>query len=75
MNFGSVAGAVGRIGTLLFPFLLGGGMAFLMNTLLRPLEAHWDRLRRGKGARLKRPICLTLSAVIVVGILFAVRSF
>ena len=72
MNFGSVAGAVGRIGTLLFPFLLGGGMAFLMNTLLRPLEAQWDRLRRGKGARLKRLICLTLSAVIVVGLLFAV---
>ena len=39
MNFGSVAGAVGRIGSLLFPFLLGGGMAFLMNTLLRPLES------------------------------------
>ena len=72
MNFGSVAGAVGKIWTLLFPFLLGGGMAFLMNTLLRPLEAQWDRLRRGKGARLKRPICLSLSAVIVVGLLFAV---
>lgn len=72
MNFGSVAGAVGRIGTLFFPFLLGGGMAFLMNTLLRPLEAQWDRLRRGKGARLKRLICLSLSAVIVVGLLFAV---
>ena len=72
MNFGSVASAVGRIGTLFFPFLLGGGMAFLMNTLLRPLEAQWDRLRRGKGARLKRLICLSLSAVIVVGLLFAV---
>ena len=72
MNVGSVSGAVGRIGTLLFPFLLGGGMAFLMNTLLRPLEAQWNRLRRGKGARLKRPICLSLSAVIVVGLLFAV---
>ncbi len=72
MNFGSVAGAVGKIWTLLFPFLLGGGMAFLMNTLLRPLEAQWDKLRRGKGVRLKRPICLSLSAVIVVGLLFAV---
>ena len=72
MNFGSVVSVVGRIGTLFFPFLLGGGMAFLMNTLLRPLEAQWDRLRRGKGARLKRLICLSLSAVIVVGLLFAV---
>ena len=72
MNFGSVAGAVGRIGTLFFPFLLGGGMAFLMNTILRPLEAPWDRLQHGKGTRLKRTICLTLSAVIVVGFLFAV---
>ena len=72
MNFGSVAGAVGKIWTLLFPFQLGGGMAFLMNTLLRPLEAQWDKLRRGKGVRLKRPICLSLSAVIVGGLLFAV---
>ena len=39
MNFGSVVSVVGRIGTLFFPFLLGGGMAFLMNTLLRPLES------------------------------------
>ena len=49
MNFGSVVSVVGRIGTLFFPFLLGGGMAFLMNTLLRPLEAQWDRLRRGRA--------------------------
>jgi len=28
MNFGSAVSAVGRIGTLFFPFLLGGGMAF-----------------------------------------------
>ena len=49
MNFGSVVSVVGRIGTLFFPFLLGGGMAFLMNTLLRPLEAQWDSLRRGRA--------------------------
>ena len=39
MNFGSVVSVVGRIGTLFFLFLLGSGMAFLMNTLLRPLES------------------------------------
>lgn len=72
MNFGSVAGAVGRIGAVFFPFLLGGGMAFLINTLLKPLEIQWDRLLRGKGAKLKRPVCLILSAVIVIGLLFAI---
>lgn len=67
-----VVSVVGRIGTLFFPFLLGGGMAFLMNTLLRPLEAQWGQAAAWKGARLKRLICLSLSAVIVVGPLFAV---
>ena len=72
INSGSVVNAVKKIGTLLFPFLLGGGMAFLINTLLKPLEARWDRLRRGRSARLKRPVCLILSVVIVIGLLFAV---
>ena len=62
MNFGSVVSVVGRIGTLFFPFLLGGGMAFLMNTILRPLEAQWDRLRRGRahGGSERDPTVLTL---------------
>ena len=40
MNFGSVAGAVGRIGKLLFPFLLGGGMAFRWRALFQFKLAH-----------------------------------
>ena len=55
MNFDSVAGAVGRIGTLFFPFLLGGGMAFLMNTLLRPLESAENGGSGGDSAVLTLP--------------------
>ena len=40
MNFGSVAGAVGRIETLFFPFLLGGGMAFRWRALFQFKIAH-----------------------------------
>ena len=55
MNFGSVAGAVGRIGAMFFPFLLGGGMAFLMNTLLRPLESAENGGSGGDSAVLTLP--------------------
>ena len=55
MNFGSVVSVVGRIGTLFFPFLLGGGMAFLMNTLLRPLESAENGGSRGDPPVLTLP--------------------
>ena len=55
MNFGSVVSVVGRIGTLFFPFLLGGGTAFLMNTLLRPLESAENGGSGGDPAVLTLP--------------------
>ena len=72
MNLASVSTAIGKIWGLLLPFLMGGGIAFLMNTLLKPLEAQWDKRLRRRGARLKRPVCLTLSTILMIGIIFTI---
>lgn len=67
--WGILASAIG----LIFPFLLGMGIAFVLNVPMRGLEKllfrPWKRLG-GKVhlERLKRPVCLTLSFILVVGV-------
>ncbi len=72
-NFADVqhifASAVG----LIFPFLLGLGIAFVLNVPMRGLERllfrPWKRLGgRVPLARMKRPFCLILTIVLVFGL-------
>lgn len=72
MNLDVVFGAIRRVLTLFSPFLVGGGIAFLINVVLQPLERCWRKLCRKAPAKLARPVCLTLSAILVLGFLFAV---
>ncbi len=60
---------------LFSPFIFGLCIAFVLNTVLSPLEALWARIFRSKGKisrRLKRPVCLILATLIVVGAVFAI---
>lgn len=72
MNLDVVFGAIRRVLALFPPFLVGGGIAFLINVVLQPLEQCWRKLCRKAPAKLARPVCLTLSAILVLGFLFAV---
>ena len=72
MNLDVVFGALRRVLALFSPFLVGGGIAFLLNVVLQPLERCWRKLCRKAPAKLARPVCLTLSAILVLGFLFAV---
>lgn len=72
MNLDVVFGAIRRVLALFSPFLVGGGIAFLINVVLQPLEQCWRKLCRKAPAKLARPVCLTLSAILVLGFLFAV---
>lgn len=72
MNLDVVFGALRRVLALFSPFLVGGGIAFLINVVLQPLEQCWRKLCRKAPAKLARPVCLTLSAILVLGFLFAV---
>ena len=72
MNLETVSRFLGKVVSLFSPFLIGGGIAFLINVVLNPLERRWKRMFKNFPAKLIRPVCLTLSAVLVLGLLFAV---
>ena len=75
-NPAQVGGILDRLLGLVSPFLLGFCFAFVLNILLRPLERLWDHLwRRSKSPlkqRLRRPVCLLLSLVVLFGVVSAV---
>lgn len=76
VNLKSVLHFLGKITSLLAPFLIGGGIAFLINVVMRPMEHYWKKLwRKTKSTlplKLTRPVCLVLSTLFTLGILFAV---
>ena len=72
MNLDAVMKFLEKVISLFSPFLIGGGIAFLINVVLNPLERCWNKVCKKAPAKLARPVCLTLSAVLVFGILFAV---
>ena len=72
VNLDAVLRFLGKVLALFTPFLIGGAIAFLINVVLRPLECCWNKVCRKTPAKLARPVCLTASTVLVLGILFAV---
>ncbi len=72
----SFTGIIGNILSLLSPFLIGACLAFIINTILKPLEKLWERVPLKKRTKLfskaKRPVCLTFSTLIVFGVVFLV---
>ena len=62
---------------ILSPILIGLILAFVLNLLLVPLERLWNKLFLKENSKpivkkLRRPICLLLSFLIVLGVIFAV---
>ena len=72
MNLNAVMEFLRKVISLFSPFLIGGGIAFLINVILNPLERCWNKVCKKAPAKMTRPVCLTVSAVLMVGILFAV---
>lgn len=52
---------------ILMPFILGCAIAFVVNVLLNKLESAWQCLFKEKLAAARRPVCLTLSFVLIFG--------
>ena len=83
-----VASAVSAVLSLLSPIFIGICIAFIVNIPMRALERLWDRLflrnvkqaPTRKGDRLsvqlcrglRRPVCMILSLLLIMGLLFAV---
>jgi len=80
LNHSSVFfGLIGKFFSLISPFLLGLCIAFVVNVLLRLLENLWDKIptesKKKKKKRmwlikLKRPVCLTASVLLIIGVIF-----
>ena len=70
-----ISGIVSGFFSLISPFLTGFCLAFVVNVLMRPLEKLFDKIfgkcNEKKRAKARRPVCLALSTLIIIGLLFA----
>ncbi len=67
----------GALVNLLSPFIIGFCLAYVVNLLLRPLERFWiwiwKKAKKQKAVeKIKRPLCLVISFLIVLGAFFAI---
>lgn len=69
INYRTVFELMGTVFGIIFPFVLGGGIAFVMNVPMRFIERKLPVKKHGK---LKRPLSLILTLVLLAGILFLV---
>lgn len=69
-------GILGKLFGIIRPLVLGGCIAFILNTLLNPLEKLWEKIWSKKpkiaSGKLKRIVCLITSLLLVLGVIFAV---
>lgn len=67
---------IGELYAIISPFVIGLCIAYVVNVIMRPIERMWLRiLSKCKGnwvQKLKRPICLLLSILLIIGIILAV---
>ena len=72
-NIGVVAGAVQFLVRLLSPFIIGLCIAFIVNVLMRALEERvftfMQRSKRKLVRKMRRPLCLVLSILIILGMI------
>lgn len=72
----SFTGIIGNVLSLFSPFLLGACIAFIINTVLKPLERLWEKVPEKKRTKLfnkaKRPVCLAFSTLVVFGAVFLI---
>ena len=61
-----------RIMSLLLPFLLGCGIAFIINIPMRSIENTFFKKKEGKLYRYKRAISMVASYILIVGVVLIV---
>lgn len=75
-NLSTLGKLLGSFFSLFSPLLIGVGIAYVMNLLLKAIERLWDMaLKKAPElwrVKLKRPICLTATILLFLGIIFAI---
>lgn len=74
-NADKLSAIFNSISSIVSPFITGFCLAFVINVLLRPIERFFDKIFKKcdekKRLKIRRPVCLILSTVIIIGLLFA----
>lgn len=77
-NLKWISGVLGSLLDLLSPLLIGICIAFVLNLMMVALERLWDRglikWNSPWNAKLKRPVCLTLTLLLFLGIILLSSS-
>ena len=75
-NLKWISGVLSGLVSLLSPLMIGICIAFVLNLMMAGLERLWghalSKWNSPWNARLKRPVCLTLTVVLFFGIIFAI---
>lgn len=68
-NWGVVLAVIGKFLTILMPFILGFFFACFINPLVKRVYSLLNRMKPGKGAKIKKAFSVIISYVVVIGVI------
>ena len=68
-NWGVVLAVIGKFLTILMPFILGFFVACFINPLVKRVHSLLNRIKPGKGAKIKKAFSVIISYVVVIGVI------
>lgn len=68
-NWGVVLAVIGKFLTILMPFILGFFFACFINPLVKRVHSLLNRIKPGKGAKIKKALSVIISYVVVIGVI------
>lgn len=68
-NWGVVLAVIGKFLTILMPFILGFFFACFINPLVKRVHSLLNRMKPGKGAKIKKAFSVMISYVVVIGVI------
>ncbi len=68
-NWGVVLAVIGKFLTILMPFILGFFFACFINPLVKRVHSLLNRIKPGKGAKIKKAFGVIISYVVVIGVI------
>lgn len=68
-NWGVVLAVIGKFLTILMPFILGFFFACFINPLVKRVHSLLNRMKPGKGEKIKKAFSVIISYVVVIGVI------
>ena len=71
-NYEKVGNAIGLLWGIIFPFVLGGIIAFILNIPMRAIEKLLFKRKNGKQKKYARPLSMIITFLLVIGVIAGV---